>query len=158
MHCFHFSSIVVFFLCLELKVGQYVTSAVEEVKNGGRVVRLSVSRLNSSQTCAQSSQGWNLTNLLPGLLVNATIKKVQKTFFKKCHLLFINIVVYLCMTNVWSVVLILQVTKHGLILDFLSSFTGQVDFLHMEPEQTSSYKEGNEVKLFFFCCCFLCVN
>lgn len=70
-----------FFLCLELKVGQYVTSAVEEVKNEGRVVRLSVSRLNSSQTCAQASQGWNLSNLLPGLLVNATIKKVQKTLF-----------------------------------------------------------------------------
>lgn len=52
------------------------------------------------------------------------------------------------MTNVCSVVLILQVTKHGLILDFLSSFTGQVDFLHMEPEQASSYKEGDEVKIF----------
>lgn len=38
-------------------------------------------------------------------------------------------------------------TKHGLILDFLSSFTGQVDFLHMEPEQASSYKEGDQVKL-----------
>lgn len=41
---------------------------------------------------------------------------------------------------------ILQVTKHGLILDFLSSFSGQVDFLHMEPGQTSSYTEGAEVK------------
>lgn len=66
-------------------MGQYVTSALEEVKNDGRVVRLSVSRLNSSQTCAQSSQGWNLTNLLPGLLVNATIKKVEKTL-KICSL------------------------------------------------------------------------
>lgn len=80
-------------------MGQYVTSAVEEVKNEGRVVRLSVSRLNSSRTFAQASQGWNLNNLLPGLLVNATIKKVQKTLFRKCHSLFIN-VVYLCMTNV----------------------------------------------------------
>lgn len=62
-------------------MGQYMTSAVEEVKNEGRVVRLSVNRLNSSTTCAQSSQGWNLTNLLPGLLVKATIKKVQKTLF-----------------------------------------------------------------------------
>ncbi len=43
--------------------------------------------------------------------------------------------------------LVLQVTKHGLILDFLSSFSGQVDFLHMEPEQASSYTEGTEVKL-----------
>lgn len=43
--------------------------------------------------------------------------------------------------------LVFQVTKHGLILDFLSSFSGQVDFLHMEPEQASSYTEGAEVKL-----------
>lgn len=80
---FPFPSMVVFFvfICLELKVGQYVTSALEEVKNEGRVVRLSVSRLNSGETCAQPGQGWNLTNLLPGLLVNATIKKVKKTLF-----------------------------------------------------------------------------
>lgn len=42
--------------------------------------------------------------------------------------------------------MMLQVTKHGLILDFLSSFTGQVDFLHLEPSQMESYKEGTEVK------------
>lgn len=38
-------------------------------------------------------------------------------------------------------------TKHGLILDFLSSFSGQVDFLHMEPEHAANYTEGAEVKL-----------
>ncbi|XP_076584082.1 protein RRP5 homolog isoform X2 [Chaetodon auriga] len=97
----------------ELKVGQYVTSQVEQVKNEGRVVRLSVSPPTVTQACADSEQGWNLTNLLPGLLVKATIKKV---------------------------------TKHGLILDFLSSFSGQVDFLHMEQEQASSYTEGAEVR------------
>ncbi len=43
--------------------------------------------------------------------------------------------------------LVLQVTKHGLILDFLSSFSGQVDFLHMEPGQDSSYTVGTEVEL-----------
>lgn len=59
-------------------MGQYVTSTVEAVKNEGRVVRLSVSQLNSSQACIRSTQGWNLTNLLPGLLVNTTIKKVKK--------------------------------------------------------------------------------
>lgn len=96
----------------ELKVGQYVTSQVEEVKNEGRVVHLSASP-PTAQTCADSEQGWNLTNLLPGLLVKATIKKV---------------------------------TKHGLILDFLSSFSGHVDFLHMEPEQASSYTVGTEVR------------
>ncbi|XP_042340555.1 protein RRP5 homolog isoform X2 [Plectropomus leopardus] len=93
----------------ELKVGQCVTSQVEEVKNDGRVVHLSI----SPQACAKPEQGWNLTNLLPGLLVKATIKKV---------------------------------TKHGLILDFLSSFSGQVDFLHMEPGNISSYTEGTEVR------------
>ncbi|XP_029285082.1 protein RRP5 homolog isoform X2 [Cottoperca gobio] len=97
----------------ELKVGQNVTSQVVEVKNDGRVVRLTVSPPTVAQACADSEQGWNLTNLLPGLLVKATIKKV---------------------------------TKHGLLLDFLSSFSGQVDFLHMEPEQTSSYTEGTQVR------------
>lgn len=63
-------------MCPELKVGQYVTSQVEEVKNEGRVVRLS----GSCQACAESTQGWNLINLLPGLLVKATIKKVKATF------------------------------------------------------------------------------
>ncbi|XP_035493857.2 protein RRP5 homolog [Scophthalmus maximus] len=93
----------------ELKVGQYLTPKVEEVKNEGRMIRLSA----ITQACAETEQGWNLTNLLPGLLVKATVKKV---------------------------------TKHGLILDFLSSFSGQVDFLHMEPEQASKYTEGTEVQ------------
>lgn len=67
-------------MCPELKVGQYVTSQVEEVKNEGRVVRLSGSRPAVGQACAESTQGWNLTNLLPGLLVKATITKVEATF------------------------------------------------------------------------------
>uniref|UniRef100_A0AAX7TKR6 Protein RRP5 homolog n=1 Tax=Astatotilapia calliptera TaxID=8154 RepID=A0AAX7TKR6_ASTCA len=91
-----------------LKVGQYLTSQVEEVKNDGRVVQLSANLTTIAQTCAEPKQGWNLTTLLPGLLVKA-------------------------------------VTKHGLILDFLSSFNGQVDFLHMEPEQASSYTKGLQV-------------
>uniref|UniRef100_A0AAX7TTR3 Protein RRP5 homolog n=1 Tax=Astatotilapia calliptera TaxID=8154 RepID=A0AAX7TTR3_ASTCA len=96
----------------ELKVGQYLTSQVEEVKNDGRVVQLSANLTTIAQTCAEPKQGWNLTTLLPGLLVKAAIK---------------------------------EVTKHGLILDFLSSFNGQVDFLHMEPEQASSYTKGLQV-------------
>lgn len=96
----------------ELKVGQYLTSQVEEVKNDGRVVQLSANLTTIAQTCAEPKQGWNLTTLLPGLLVKATVK---------------------------------EVTKHGLILDFLSSFNGQVDFLHMEPEQASSYTKGLQV-------------
>ncbi|KAM4751117.1 protein RRP5 homolog [Anableps anableps] len=97
----------------EFKVGQYVTSRVEEVKNGGRVVRLSTGPSTVAQACADTKQGWNLTNLLPGLMVKATVKKV---------------------------------TKHGLHLDFLSSFSGQVDFLHTEPGQESSYAEGLQVQ------------
>uniref|UniRef100_A0A3Q3F307 S1 motif domain-containing protein n=1 Tax=Labrus bergylta TaxID=56723 RepID=A0A3Q3F307_9LABR len=61
---------------LDNSVGQYVTCQVEEVKNDGRVVRLSVSPPTVAQAWAESAQGWNLTNLLPGLLVKATIKKV----------------------------------------------------------------------------------
>ena len=40
----------------------------------------------------------------------------------------------------------LQVTKHGLLLTFLS-FSGQVDFLHMEPEELSTYIVGQEVQM-----------
>ena len=69
------------FLYTELKVGQYVTAQVEEVKNDGRVARLSVSSSTLAQAFAESEQGWNLTNLLPGLLVKATIKKVETAFF-----------------------------------------------------------------------------
>lgn len=60
------------FVSAELKVGQYLTPKVEEVKNEGRMVRLSA----IAQACAETEQGWNLTNLLPGLLVKATVKKV----------------------------------------------------------------------------------
>lgn len=72
-------SIVCVLMCSELKVGQYLTSQVEEVKNEGRVVHLSVSPPNVAQAYAEPEQGWNLTNLLPGLLVKATIKKVETT-------------------------------------------------------------------------------
>ncbi|XP_047221873.1 protein RRP5 homolog isoform X1 [Girardinichthys multiradiatus] len=97
----------------ELKVGQYVTFRVEEVKNGGRVVWLSSDLSTVAQACADTKHGWNLTNLLPGLRIKATIKKA---------------------------------TKHGLHLDFLSSFSGQVDFLHMEAGQESIYTEGLQVR------------
>lgn len=73
-------------VCAELKVGQYVTSHVEEVKNGGRVVQLSVNHQTIAQACAESEQGWSLTNLLPGLLVKATIKKVKSTFYNYCYM------------------------------------------------------------------------
>ncbi|KAJ3614113.1 hypothetical protein NHX12_017689 [Muraenolepis orangiensis] len=92
----------------ELKIGQSVTCRLDEVKGSGRVVRLSVNPTTLAHTFANASHGWNLSNLQPGLLVKATIKKV---------------------------------TKHGLVVAFLS-FSGQVDFLHMEPEP---YSVGQEV-------------
>ncbi|XP_061625770.1 protein RRP5 homolog isoform X1 [Phyllopteryx taeniolatus] len=95
----------------KLKVGQYVTCQIKEVKHDGRLLRLAVNPSAVGQACAESQQGWTLTNLLPGLLVKATVKKV---------------------------------TKHGLLMDFLSSFSGQVDFLHMEREMASSYTEGSK--------------
>ena len=73
----------------ELKVGQYTTCQVEEVKNEGRVVRLSGSPLTVAQACAESEQGWSLTNLLPGLLVKATIKKVETAFILVACLVFL---------------------------------------------------------------------
>uniref|UniRef100_A0A4W5L588 Protein RRP5 homolog n=1 Tax=Hucho hucho TaxID=62062 RepID=A0A4W5L588_9TELE len=99
----------------KLKVGQYVTSLLEEVKNDGRVVRLSISPTAVAQAVADTEHGWTLTNLLPGLLVKAQIKKV---------------------------------TLHGLILEFLSSFTGLVDFMHLEPEQASTFNEGDNVRIY----------
>ncbi|KAM8842414.1 protein RRP5 homolog isoform 2-T2 [Synchiropus picturatus] len=97
----------------ELKVGQYVVSQVKQVKNDGRVAQLSIGPLTPDQAAANTQQEWSLSNLLPGLLVKATIKKAA---------------------------------KHGLILEFLSSFSGQVDFLHMEQDQISHYSVGAEVQ------------
>lgn len=61
-------------------MGQYLTSQVEEVKNDGRMVQLSANPTTIAQTCAEPKQGWNLTTLLPGLLVKATIKEVKTVF------------------------------------------------------------------------------
>uniref|UniRef100_A0AAR2JGU7 Protein RRP5 homolog n=1 Tax=Pygocentrus nattereri TaxID=42514 RepID=A0AAR2JGU7_PYGNA len=97
----------------DLKVGQYVTSLVTEVKNEGRVARLSRNHAAVSQACAETEHGWTLGNLAPGLLVKACIKKV---------------------------------TLHGLIVTFLSSYTGVVDFMHIDPDKASTYRIGDEVK------------
>ncbi|XP_066517483.1 protein RRP5 homolog isoform X2 [Hoplias malabaricus] len=97
----------------DLKVGQYVTALVTEVKNKGRVARLSINPAAVSQACAESEHGWTLGNLVPGLLIQAQIKKV---------------------------------TLHGLMVSFLSSFSGVVDFMHIDPDKVSSYSVGDEVK------------
>uniref|UniRef100_A0AAR2JIK4 Protein RRP5 homolog n=1 Tax=Pygocentrus nattereri TaxID=42514 RepID=A0AAR2JIK4_PYGNA len=64
----------------DLKVGQYVTSLVTEVKNEGRVARLSRNHAAVSQACAETEHGWTLGNLAPGLLVKACIKKCSNVF------------------------------------------------------------------------------
>ncbi|XP_034155929.2 protein RRP5 homolog [Pangasianodon hypophthalmus] len=97
----------------DLKVGQYVTALLEEVKNEGRVVRLSVNPTAVNQACAETHHGWTLSNLSPGLMVQTCIKKV---------------------------------TAHGLIVTFLSSYTGLVDFMHIDPDKLSTYNVGDEVK------------
>ncbi|XP_056628224.1 protein RRP5 homolog [Triplophysa dalaica] len=96
----------------DLKVGQYVLSLIEEVKNEGRVVRLSLNPQAVNKSVAGTQQGWTLDSLLPGLLIRVQIKRV---------------------------------TPHGLVVEYLSSFSGTVDFLHIDQEKASSYKSGNEV-------------
>ena len=50
-------------------------------------------------------------------------------------------------------------TAHGLILEFLASFSGLVDFMHIDPDK-DSYRKGEEVSpvstsIFFISrCCF----
>ncbi|KAK7165863.1 hypothetical protein R3I93_005826 [Phoxinus phoxinus] len=38
-----------------------------------------------------------------------------------------------------------RVTPHGLVLTYLSSFTGVVDFLHLDEDKASTYSQGQEV-------------
>ncbi|XP_069045275.1 protein RRP5 homolog isoform X2 [Lepisosteus oculatus] len=96
-----------------LMVGQYLNCLLEEVKNEGRIVRLSVGPSEIAKAVADTQQGWTLNSLLPGLIVKAKVKKV---------------------------------TIHGPILEFLSSFTGTVDFLHIDSEKASDYTPGDTVK------------
>uniref|UniRef100_A0A9J7X0S5 Protein RRP5 homolog n=1 Tax=Cyprinus carpio carpio TaxID=630221 RepID=A0A9J7X0S5_CYPCA len=96
----------------DLNVGQYMTVLIEEVKNDGRVVRLSQDPQALGKACAETQQGWTLDTLLPGLLIQARIKRV---------------------------------TPHGLIVTYLSSFTGMVDFLHLDEDKASTYNTGDEV-------------
>lgn len=71
----------------DLKVGQYVLSLIEEVKNEGRVVRLSLNPQAVNKSVAGTQQGWTLDSLLPGLLIRVHIKRVRLQYVKKCFLL-----------------------------------------------------------------------
>nr|XP_014427885.1 protein RRP5 homolog [Pelodiscus sinensis] len=97
----------------ELKIGQYLNCLIEEVKNNGRIVRLSVHQSEVAAAIATEEQNWTFSNLLPGLVVKAQVQKV---------------------------------TPYGLTLGFLSSFTGIVDFMHLDPKKGRNYTESQMVK------------
>ncbi|XP_008947621.1 PREDICTED: protein RRP5 homolog [Merops nubicus] len=97
----------------DLKIGQNLNCVVVEVKNEGRVVRLSVDRSEVAASVATEQQNWTLSNLLPGLVVKARVQKVA---------------------------------PFGIKLRFLSSFTGIVDFMHIDPEKSMNYSPDQVVK------------
>ncbi|NXT27330.1 RRP5 protein, partial [Syrrhaptes paradoxus] len=97
----------------DLKIGQNLNCVIVEVKNEGRVVRLSIDRSEVAASLATERQNWTLSNLLPGLVVKARVQKVAPM---------------------------------GMKLSFLSSFTGVVDFMHMDPEKSTTYSPDQVVK------------
>uniref|UniRef100_A0A803YNN3 Protein RRP5 homolog n=1 Tax=Meleagris gallopavo TaxID=9103 RepID=A0A803YNN3_MELGA len=97
----------------DLKIGQSLNCLIEEVKNEGRVVRLSADRSEVAASIATEQQNWTLSNLLPGLVVKAQVQKVAPL---------------------------------GISLTFLSSFTGIVDFMHVDPEKSTNYSPNQVVK------------
>ncbi|XP_051656636.1 protein RRP5 homolog isoform X1 [Manacus candei] len=60
----------------DLKIGQNLTCVIVEVKNEGRVVRLSIDRSEVAASLATEKQNWALSNLLPGLVVKARVQKM----------------------------------------------------------------------------------
>ncbi|NXP19863.1 RRP5 protein, partial [Scytalopus superciliaris] len=60
----------------DLKIGQNLNCVIVEVKNEGRVVRLSIDRSEVAASLATEKQNWSLSNLLPGLVVKARVQKV----------------------------------------------------------------------------------
>ncbi|NXA05405.1 RRP5 protein, partial [Sapayoa aenigma] len=60
----------------DLKIGQNLNCVIVEVKNEGRVVRLSIDRSEVAASLATERQNWTLSNLLPGLVVKARVQKI----------------------------------------------------------------------------------
>ncbi|KAK2098932.1 Protein RRP5 [Saguinus oedipus] len=108
----------------KLKVGQYLNCIIEEVKGNGGVVHLSIGHLKVSTAIATEEQSWTLNNLLPGLVVKAQVQKAGR-----------------------------EVTPFGLTLNFLTFFTGVVDFMHLDPKKAGTYFSNQAVKA-----CILCVH
>lgn len=69
----------------DLKIGQNLNCVIVEVKNMGRVVRLSIDRSEVAASLATERQNWTLSNLLPGLVVKA---RVQKVSFDLCSFFY----------------------------------------------------------------------
>ncbi|NXD77943.1 RRP5 protein, partial [Halcyon senegalensis] len=97
----------------DLKIGQNLNCVIVEVKNEGRVVRLSIDRSEVAASIATEQQNWTLSNLLPGLVVKAQVRKVA---------------------------------PFGIKVRFLSTFTGIVDFMHMDPEKSMNYSPDQVVR------------
>ncbi|KAM8805938.1 protein RRP5 homolog [Eudromia elegans] len=97
----------------DLKIGQNLNCLIVEVKNEGRIVRLSIDRSEVAASLATQRQNWTLSNLLPGLVVKAQVQKVA---------------------------------PFGITLSFLSSFTGIVDFMHVDPKKSMNYSPNQVVK------------
>ncbi|XP_063163179.1 protein RRP5 homolog isoform X1 [Candoia aspera] len=97
----------------ELKIGQYLNCLIEEVKNGGRIIRISINQSEVASAIATEEQNWSLTSLLPGLVVKAQVQ---------------------------------EVSSFGISLSFLSSFTGIVDFMHMNSLKTKHFSPNQMVK------------
>uniref|UniRef100_A0A8V5G267 Protein RRP5 homolog n=1 Tax=Melopsittacus undulatus TaxID=13146 RepID=A0A8V5G267_MELUD len=72
----------------DLKIGQNLNCVIVEVKNGGRVVLLSIDRSEVASSLATERQNWSLSNLLPGLVVKARVQKVAPLGIKLSFLSF----------------------------------------------------------------------
>eukprot|EP00079_Xenopus_tropicalis_P016710 XP_004915908.1 PREDICTED: protein RRP5 homolog [Xenopus tropicalis] len=62
-----------------LRIGQYLNCVIQEVKNEGRIVRLSITQNDVTGALATMEQNWTLNNLLPGLVLKAQIEKVTQS-------------------------------------------------------------------------------
>ncbi|XP_078499820.1 protein RRP5 homolog isoform X1 [Lissotriton helveticus] len=79
----------------ELKIGQYLNCLIDEVKDSGRIVCLSVNQSDVMAALATTEQKWTPQNLLPGLVVKSKIQKVTPDGITLSFLSFIGTVDFL---------------------------------------------------------------
>ncbi|XP_026520514.1 protein RRP5 homolog isoform X2 [Notechis scutatus] len=63
----------------ELMIGQYLNCLIEEIKNGGRIIRTSIDQSEVASAIATEKQNWSRANLLPGLVVKAQVQEVTSS-------------------------------------------------------------------------------